>query len=175
MLQQLSSGIPPPAESIGVPSIKGLPLIGHLKAFKHDMLGFFDLSQQQCGDMFVAKLAGRNLNILCHPNLAEQVLIKDKATFGKLSQLRQDIGLPLVLGNGLLMNWGESWRRQRAMMQPVFHKAQIAQMATAITDAGERLLQRLMAVTPAQVQSVAQRLFDERQLTVGVLVPESKP
>ena len=42
-------------------------------------------------------------------------------------------------------------------------------------DAGERLLQRLMAVTPAQVQSVAQRLFDERQLNVGVLVPEAKP
>lgn len=42
-------------------------------------------------------------------------------------------------------------------------------------DAGERLLQRLMAVTPAQVQSVAQRLFDERQLSVGVLVPEAKP
>ncbi|MDP3520507.1 MAG: pitrilysin family protein [Hydrogenophaga sp.] len=42
-------------------------------------------------------------------------------------------------------------------------------------DAGEHLLQRLMAVTPAQVQSVAQRLFDERQLNVGVLVPEAKP
>jgi zinc protease len=42
-------------------------------------------------------------------------------------------------------------------------------------DAGERLLQRLMAVTPAQVQSVAQRLFDERQLSVGLLVPEAKP
>jgi zinc protease len=42
-------------------------------------------------------------------------------------------------------------------------------------DAGERLLQRLMSVTPAQVQSVAQRLFDERQLNVGVLVPEAKP
>jgi zinc protease len=42
-------------------------------------------------------------------------------------------------------------------------------------DAGERLLQRLMAVTPAQVQSVAQRLFDERQLNVGLLVPEAKP
>ena len=42
-------------------------------------------------------------------------------------------------------------------------------------DAGERLLQRLMAVTPAQVQSVAQRLFDERKLSVGVLVPEAKP
>ncbi len=42
-------------------------------------------------------------------------------------------------------------------------------------DAGERLMQRLMAVTPAQVQSVAQRLFDDRQLSVGVLVPEAKP
>jgi predicted Zn-dependent peptidase len=41
-------------------------------------------------------------------------------------------------------------------------------------DAGERLLQRLMSVTPAQVQSVAQRLFDERQLNVGVLVPEGQ-
>lgn len=43
------------------------------------------------------------------------------------------------------------------------------------TAASERLMARLMAVTPAQVQSVAQRLFDDRQLTVGVLVPEVRP
>jgi zinc protease len=41
-------------------------------------------------------------------------------------------------------------------------------------DANERLLQRLMAVTAAQVQSVAQRRFDDRQLNVGVLVPEGQ-
>ncbi|MFO1386534.1 MAG: cytochrome P450 [Chitinivorax sp.] len=160
MSHSFSSGMQPPVESIVVPSIKGLPLIGHLRAFKRDMLGFFEQSQRECGDMFLARLAGRDLNILCHPNLAEQVLIKDKATFGKLSQLRQDIGLPLVLGNGLLMNWGESWRRQRQMMQPVFHKGVIAQMAESMTEAGERLLQRWQRdYQPGQAVDVAHEMM----------------
>jgi zinc protease len=39
-------------------------------------------------------------------------------------------------------------------------------------DAGERLLRRLREVTPAQIQSVAQRLFDDERLTTAVLVPD---
>ena len=50
-----------------------------------------------------------------------------------------------------------------------------ADKLTRLEQQRQQLLQRLMAVTPAQVQSVAQRLFDERQLNVGVLVPEAKP
>jgi len=38
-------------------------------------------------------------------------------------------------------------------------------------DAGERLIERLRAVTPAQVQSVAQRYFGDDQMTVATLVP----
>ena len=38
-------------------------------------------------------------------------------------------------------------------------------------DAGERLIQRLRAVTAEQVQSVAARYFGDDQLTVGVLRP----
>lgn len=160
MSSQVSHGLPPTVPAVTVPAIKGLPLLGNLPAFKRDMLGFFEQSQRECGDVFAARLAGRNLTILCHPQHAEKILIKDKAAFGKLSQLRQDIGLPLVLGNGLLMNWGESWRRQRAMMQPVFHKAQIAQMATAITDAGERMLQRWQReIQPGQVFDMAREMM----------------
>jgi len=38
-------------------------------------------------------------------------------------------------------------------------------------DGGDRLLQRLRGVTPAQVQDVARRHFADDQLTTGVLVP----
>jgi zinc protease len=38
---------------------------------------------------------------------------------------------------------------------------------------GDRLMQRLRSVTPAQVQSVAQRYFSEEQLTTAVLVPDA--
>ncbi len=40
-------------------------------------------------------------------------------------------------------------------------------------DAGEQLIARLRAVTPAQVQAVAQRYFTERTLNTGLLLPES--
>ena len=39
-------------------------------------------------------------------------------------------------------------------------------------DAGRRLMERLQAVTAAQVQSVAQRLFGEDTLTTGLLLPD---
>ena len=39
-------------------------------------------------------------------------------------------------------------------------------------DSGERLVARLRTVTPAQVQSVAQRYFGDEQLTTAVLVPD---
>ena len=40
-------------------------------------------------------------------------------------------------------------------------------------DTGERLIQRLRAVTAAQVQAVAQRHFADTRLTTGVLLPEA--
>ena len=39
-------------------------------------------------------------------------------------------------------------------------------------DAEDRMLALLRAVTPEQVQSVAQRYFGDDQLTVGTLVPQ---
>ena len=40
-------------------------------------------------------------------------------------------------------------------------------------DGQSRLMARLRAVTPAQVQSVAQRYFSDEQLTTGVLLPDA--
>lgn len=40
-------------------------------------------------------------------------------------------------------------------------------------DTSERLLQRLREVTPAQIQSVARRLFGDERLTTAVLVPDA--
>ena len=43
------------------------------------------------------------------------------------------------------------------------------------TDASQQLMLALQRITPAQVQSVAQRYFDESGLTVGLLLPEGRP
>lgn len=41
-------------------------------------------------------------------------------------------------------------------------------------DSSEILIARLSAMTPAQVQSVAQRYFGDDELTVGTLVPQKR-
>jgi len=42
-------------------------------------------------------------------------------------------------------------------------------------DSSERIMRRLSAVTPQQVQAVAARHFSAQRLTVGVLLPEQAP
>lgn len=65
---------------------------------------------------------------------------------------------------------GEIFKRDSLMGQ-----AQELGMAWALglpADSSEILIARLSAVTPAQVQSVAQRYFGDDELTVGTLVPQ---
>ncbi|QDQ28062.1 cytochrome P450 [Chitinimonas arctica] len=162
-------GSPPPLRA---PKPAGQLLLGHLKPYRADMLGFLSRSRAELGDIFRIRLGLRHLHVLGHPDMAEQVLIKDKARFGKLAELaelgsKREIGLGLVLGKGLVTNYGESWRRQRQMIQPMFHKAQIAAMADAMTAAGDRLLAHWRtSYQPGQTVDVAQEMM---RVTVDVV------
>lgn len=151
------------------PQPSGALLLGNLPDYRRDMLGFLARSRADLGDVFRIRLGFKEMHILCHPDLAEQVLIKDKDNFGKLGQLdgKRMRGLRLVLGKGLVTNYGESWKRQRQMMQPMFHKAQIAAMADTMTQAGERLLEHwLAALKPDQPVDIAQEMM---RVTVDVV------
>ncbi len=150
------------------PAPPGQFLIGNLLPFKRDMLGFLAHTRAELGDVFRVRLGRRSLFIFSHPDFAEQVLIKERDSFGKLAELGGEVrGLPLVLGRGLVVNFGESWKRQRQMMQPIFHKAQIALMATAMTDAGTRLLDRWQQrYAPGAQIDVAQEMM---RVTVDIV------
>jgi cytochrome P450 len=126
------------------PLSRGHWLTGHARAFRDEPIAFLTRSQQQFGDLFRIRLGPRVIAVACHPDHAQQVLIKDRANWGKLTELtgRFDRGLPLVLRRGLVTNFGEAWQRQRRMIQPVFHRTQVEQMAQTMTEAGARMLAR---------------------------------
>jgi cytochrome P450 len=126
------------------PQAPGAFLTGNAREFRNDTIGFLTKSNLALGDLFNIRLGPRRMTVACHPDLAEQVLIKGRSQWGKLTELtgRATRGLPMVLGMGLVTNSGAAWQRQRRMIQPVFHRSQIAQMAQTMTAAGERLLAR---------------------------------
>ena len=63
--------------------------------------------------------AGQRVYIITDPALVHEVLVVKNDKFEKAQLLRDAVGA--FLGKGLLTNEGESWKRQRKLVQPAFH------------------------------------------------------
>ena len=76
--------------------------------------------------------------LLSHPDDIERVLVTENRRFHKNYALRF---LRPLLGNGLLLNEGQSWLRQRRLIQPAFARPRVETYATAMIECTERLIQ----------------------------------
>src|SRR5437879_12983996 len=111
------------------PGPKGHFLLGSLRAFNSDLLGLLKETHASYGDIVRIKLAHIEGYVLSHPALAEQALIKNTEHIVKISQVSRKRGLALFMGNGLVVNYGESWRRQRSLINPMFHPRIVEELA----------------------------------------------
>jgi len=84
---------------------------------------------------FVQTRLPLELYFVADPACIEEILVKKAESFRKDRTSRL---LSRVVGNGLLVNEGESWRRQRRLIQPAFHHRQLQSYATVMTAAIER-------------------------------------
>lgn len=97
---------------------------------------------------FVQTRLPLELYFVADPACIEEILVKKAEAFRKDRTSRL---LSRVVGNGLLVNDGESWRRQRRLIQPAFHQRQLQSYATVMTTAIERAAATWQ---PGQVRNV---------------------
>ncbi|MBV8343241.1 MAG: cytochrome P450, partial [Gammaproteobacteria bacterium] len=77
--------------------------------------------------------------VIHHPDDVKRVLVSNHRNYTK------GVGLDRVripLGKGIMTSEGELWKRQRYMMQPLFHRRVIGQFAEVIAGANDRCLAR---------------------------------
>lgn len=117
-------------------------LLGHAREFKRHPLETMTRWRDSCGDFVRFALGPKELYLLSHPSLAEEVLVKQADVFQKVYDPTKPTGLALVLGNGLLTSGGELWRRQRKLIQPMFQRARVARLSAQMVEAGEQMLAR---------------------------------
>lgn len=143
----------------------GVPWFGHLRAFKDHPLHRMSEWWRRHGDALRFRLGPKTIHLFSHPALAEAVLLSQADRFGKVYEAQRPTGLALVLGNGLVTSSGEVWKRHRRIIQPVFHRSRMAQMADRMAQVGE---QRLAAWTAhgAQPVDIAAEMM---QLTLEVI------
>jgi enediyne biosynthesis protein E7 len=77
--------------------------------------------------------------VIHHPDDVKRVLVGNHRNYTKglgLDRVR------ILLGKGIMTSEGELWKRQRYMMQPLFHRRVITRFAELIAAANERFLAR---------------------------------
>ena len=98
-------------------------LRGHLPELARDWLGGFERYVRQYGDVVPLRLGPRRSLLVNDPALIEQLLVSRARSFRKSPALRNSRRL---LGDGLLTSEGDTWRRQRLLVQPAFHRQRLA-------------------------------------------------
>jgi cytochrome P450 len=104
-----------------------------------DLFGWIESNFKRYGDIYSARAYGTNIYVVSSPEYADHVLRKNWRNYKKGQAIKR---IAMLLGNGLMVSEGETWKSQRQMIHPAFHHHAIGMIAKAITTANVALLEK---------------------------------
>ena len=121
------------------PGPKGLPLLGPVREIRNDPLEFSVRMARVYGEITQFSLGPHQVFMLNRPEFFQHVLVDNYRNYHK-SRFYKAVGP--IFGNGLVTSDGETWKRQRQLAQPAFHRQRIATMADGMVDEIGHMLDR---------------------------------
>jgi cytochrome P450 len=115
------------------PPTHSSPRPDNIQDVQHNPLEFLT-SLSKRGDVVPYATSYGPVYLINHPDHIRQVLHSGNYVRGSL--------MKMLLGEGLLASEGDYWRRQRRLMQPVFHQQKVAAFDDIITKAAAEMLER---------------------------------
>jgi cytochrome P450 len=109
----------------------GDPLLGHLRPFVTDRLGFLTDVAREHGDVASFRIGPYRNWLLSHPDHVREVLVTQATKVRKGPILQR---ARVVLGDGLLTSEGDRHRHDRRVLQQAFHPRRIASYAATMVD-----------------------------------------
>ena len=108
----------------------GQRVLGHALEFGRDPLALFQRAREH-GDVVRIRFGPFHFYVLNSPDVIRQALVGEARKLGKGLNFGR---AKRLIGNGLVMSEGESHHRQRRLMQPAFHRAEIARYVATMRD-----------------------------------------
>jgi cytochrome P450 len=105
--------------------------------------GFLDFVGQQWrehGDVFQVRLGRRTLMFAMRPEAVEHVSVTRRKNYEKLASY--DVVRQFLTGDGLVASTGETWRRQRRLLAPLFTPKGVQAFAELMLGEAQRLQER---------------------------------
>lgn len=129
-----------PEQNERPPGPTGIPLLGSLLEARRDPLRFVLHMARTYGDIVYFSMGPQSGYHLNHPDYIQHVLQLNHGNYNK-----ENYNFELLkagLGEGLITTSGEQWLHQRRLLQPAFHRKQIARFGTVISEATQAMLER---------------------------------
>ena len=124
------------------PGPRGVPLFGNVLDAWKDPLGMIMRSWRDYGDVVKLKFGPFDYLFLNDPDAIHHVLVDNAKNYTKSRNYQ---GLKLVLGEGLVTSEGDTWRKQRKLVQPAFHRERLAGFAQSMATDTASMLERWAA------------------------------
>lgn len=118
---------------------QGYTSLSRLRRYQENPLRFLVETAREQGRVAITfQFANARFFLVSDPEAAQRVLITNASNYRKPDRYKV---LKAVLGEGLLTNEGESWRRQRRAVQPIFHRERIAGFASQMASSTHTMLE----------------------------------
>ncbi len=114
------------------PKTRTYPFLGAIPDMARDPLAFLLNAALTHGRLVRLELGPRRMYLATHPDDLQYILVDNQRNFRKGPSY--DAVRPM-LGQGLVTAEGDAWLRQRRLMQPAFHRHQIANMGAVMVEA----------------------------------------
>jgi len=121
------------------PGPKGSLIMGVMREFNRDTLGFITRCQRDYGDVVRSRFLYVTAYFIYNPADIESMLTTNAKSFRKAQSLRSPFFHRLV-GNGLVTSEGDFWRRQRRLAQPAFHRQRISSYGDIMVEYAQRAI-----------------------------------
>ncbi len=118
-----------------------LPLVRMLlgRGNSEEQLHFLLSAARKYGPVVGFRWLNRSSLLVDHPDYIEYVLRTNNRNYLKSKNYEP---VKLVVREGLIVSEGDSWRRQRRLAQPAFHRKRIANLASLMVAETEVMLER---------------------------------
>ncbi len=116
------------------------PTSASIRELVRDPLKFFVSIASEYGDIVCYRPAPDTAYLINHPDFVRHVLVDNNRNYTKGTSSNQMFNK--VVGEGLLTSEGETWRKQRRMMQPAFHHTRLEKLDGMIVEAAQSTVER---------------------------------
>ncbi|WP_067535520.1 cytochrome P450 [Nocardia crassostreae] len=121
------------------PGPSGVPLLGMLPQLAANPLDTCLRTRERYGDVVRMPVLRGAVFVLAHPDHIGEVLVRRNANHWKGRLFRR---ADFLMGNGLVLNDGDSWHEQRRVIQPGFHARRLERAVPAMVTVIEDMLER---------------------------------